>query len=270
MLVGKKTNSDGSVTFTFLSEEVNVRTGIQIEKPSRNPNPAPRQPTLDDKLLNAAHQLKSERVAEYLKRGANPNCSCNGYDSKSALRTALQPYKKPVDIIKRGCMFDTVKLLLDHGAVVNNKVDSKQTYSNLEIVIRSRLPTNILNLLLLSDNNCLKNLKTNTGLLGKILLYPNYHKFQLLLCHGMALDGSTAQNYFQQFFQNCWPRPIQFYRKNQHKRKIIATTLMWRKLMILYCFLKRNVNAIDLSYLRNTSIKDFVTFKRNEITVHYI
>jgi hypothetical protein len=278
MLVGKKTNSDGSITFTFLSEELHIRSGFQTEKPRVNPRPAPKNPSLNEKLYDAARKLNSKRVLELLEKGADPNYihQENAYEgAKSVLRFALNSYNQHVHLLQRGELFYVIKALIDYGVKINSYIFQFSNHWDTGLAIFMRRPTNVLNLLLSSNNRFINQEKTEKihlqSHLGEILDKPNYHKFQLLLCHGMALDGSTAQKYFQQFFQNCWPRPIQFYRKNQHKRKIIATTLMWRKLMILYCFVKRNLYAWDLSYLKNTSIKDFVSIEKGRYaTVHFI
>lgn len=277
MLVGKKTNSDGTVTFTFLSEELHIRSGIQTEKPKVNPRPAPEYPSLNEKLYDAAIKLNFELVISLLGKGANANIICkNEYGlEKSLLRSILEEHYGD-KFIQRGDLFKTIKLLLDYGAKIDCYVPFFCLHLDTGLVICYRKPTNVLNLLLSHDNSCMNTIqKKKKSIFQEILDNPNYHKFRLLLCHGMTLDNPETQHRFQYFFDTFCCRSQNWtwstvWRKNQHRRKIVSTTLMWRKLMLLYCFVKRNLYAWDLSYLRNTSIKDFVTFNRNEIIVHYI
>lgn len=277
MLISKKTNSYGTITFTFLSEEMDVKTSVQTQKPKSNPRPAPKNPSLNEKLADAAQRLDSKRVLELLEKGANPNYiyAVDKYiGEQSVLRLALNSFNKYTHLLQRGELFYVIKALIDYGVKINCYIPQYESHWDTGLAISTRRPTSVLNLLLTANNRCLNLEPKGTYLhshLHEILIKPNYHKFHLLLCHGMTLDSTKADYYYEWFFNNCWPRPIQLYRKNQHKRKIIATTLMWRKLMLLYCFVKKNLCAWDLSYLRNTSIKDFVTFhKGRSVTVHYI
>lgn len=278
MLLSKKTNSDGSVTFTFLSEELHIRSGIQTEKPRVNPRPAPKNPSLNQKLYDAAIRLNFELVNSLLERGANANSIFKDkYGLQISLLRLILEEHYGEKFIQRGDLFKTIKALLDYGAKIDYYISSFSDNLDTGIVISRRHPTNVLNLLLLHDNSCINAVQKQNqdSIFQEILENPNYHKFRLLLCHGMTLDNPETQKRFQYFFDTfcCrsqnWTRST-VWRKNQHRRKIVSTTLMWRKLMLLYCFVKRNLYAWDLSYLRNTSIKDFVTFRRNEITVHYI
>jgi hypothetical protein len=282
MLVGKKTNSDGSITFTFLSEELHIRSGIQKEKPRVNPRPAPKNPSLNEKLYDAAIKLNFQLVISLLERGANANSIFKDKYGlqNSLLRLILERYYNK-HYFQRGDFFKTMKAMLDYGAKINYYVPTLNNHLDTSFVISRRHPTNVLNLLLSHDNSSINTVQKQNqkqkqySIFREILENPNYHKFRLLLCHGMTLDNPETQQRFQFFFDTfcCrsqnWTRST-VWRKNQHRRKIVSTTLMWRKLMLLYCFVKRNLYAWDLSYLRNTSIKDFVTFRRNEITVHYI
>lgn len=138
---------------------------------------------------------------------------------------------------------NTIELFLKMGANTDLKWNTVSWVPNygLQYIIKNRLPNEVLQLFLTKRKRFNINESSNSDncLFALCLQYPNYKKFQLLLCHGLTLDKKSMVKFLPRMERNRYYK--RKWRRNQHKRKISALIKSWPAFMLIYCLLKVNI-----------------------------
>jgi hypothetical protein len=287
MLLSKKTNNDGSVTFTFVYEEVIAKRVTPNNKsawyntansglsPASKEVQTNREDNKTMELVQCILNKKWTKAKQLLvDHQSDPKYIPHGSNFTPLGALLSLHVERNAEVNKNMC--EILKLLFENGATVKTqRGDSKEKrlYYAYSSIISSRKSYEMLNLVLEHDNSHLNDIENNYThycVLRNILEYPNYRKFQLLLCHGLRFDHNVMQKFLPSLFGRYTDKSPHHWKRYQNRRKMVSTMLSWPKLMLIYCLLKKNVSPFIVTNPGILKVKHLITYKGHEKTVNNI
>lgn len=264
----RKVNSDGSITFTFdfghnvskdqsdsfIAQVLGHRENINLTEREKIILQAKAEHWPSILLLISQNEHKKdvaslfhdfvfknrwETVKKMVNAGVHPDLTLSLH-SDSALARVL--YRKGQKFAKENV--ELVDFFLDHGA--DPKLKTKRPNFGLNVCISRRASFQIFNSFLQRFLHSLNDVYNFLTVLRDVFYYPNYNKFRCLLVHGLTLDPKIVKDGLIRMKNKRKPTHFDHWRKNQHKRKIVADIKAWPLTMLIYCLQKRLIPAYYL------------------------
>lgn len=262
----RKVNNDGTITFTFdfghdvsqsnsdkfirqvlaHRENINLTETEIILLQARNEHwPSILLLISKNEHLKDVNNLLQEfvknsrwdTVKKMIDAGVDPDTKVN--HGKTILHLVLESDSKALRNL------DMFKFLLDHGASPNLQ-HAILNYS-VNLCIMQRLQLEKFKILLPYFTNTLNSSWGLDKVLSNAFWEPNYHKFRCLLLHGLRLCPNLVKSGLELMKKKNKPSSPDYWRRNQHKRKMVADIKAWPLNMLLYSLEKRLVPVFLLS-----------------------
>jgi len=178
-----------------------------------------------------------ETVKKMISAGVHPDTPLDF--NKTALQILLyQRSKKSLELFK---------FFLDHGASPHF-ISQSLNFAIIQCMVH-RLQLDKFRMLLPYFTSTLNSCHPwrEYCVLYTIFQVPNYHKFRCLLVHGMNLYPNKVEEGLHLMMKKKKPNSPDHWRRNQHKRKIVADIKAWPRCMLMYSFEKRSLPVFWLS-----------------------